>query len=52
MRQTILENYNLPKSMIYYMWMIEFSILPKTTSMWVDWNLQHHLDKKSTEPHS
>ena len=29
--------------------MIQFSILPKSTPMWVGWNTQHRIDKKATE---
>ena len=31
------------------LWMIQFNILPKFTSMWVVWNAQHRVDKKVTE---
>ena len=29
--------------------MIQFSILPKSTPMWVGWNTQHRIEKKATE---
>ena len=29
--------------------MIQLSILPKSTPMWVGWNAQHRIDKKATE---
>ena len=29
--------------------MIQFSIFPKSTPMWVAWNAQHRIDKKATE---
>ena len=29
--------------------MIQFSILPKSTPMWVGWNAQYRIDKKATE---
>ena len=29
--------------------MIQFSILPKSTPMWVGWNAQHRIDKKATK---
>ena len=31
------------------LWMIQFSILPKSTPMWVGWNAQHRINKKATE---
>ena len=31
------------------LWMIQFSILRKSTPKWVGWNGQHPFDKKATE---
>ena len=47
-RQQISERYQLTK-VNNLLWMIQFSILPKFTPMWVDWNAQHRIDKKVTE---
>ena len=47
-RQQIPERYQLTK-VNDLLWMIKFSILPKSTPMWVHWNAQHRIDKKVTE---
>ena len=47
-RQRIPESYQLAKAS-NLLWMIQFSILPKSTLMWVGWNAQHQIDKKAAE---
>ena len=47
-RQRIPESYQVAK-VNDLLWMIQFSILPKSTAMWVGWNVQHRIDKKATE---
>ena len=47
-RQRIPESYQVAK-VNNLLWMIQFSILPKSTAMWVGWNAQHRIDKKATE---
>ena len=42
------ESYQLAK-VNNLLWMIQFSILPESTPMWVGWNAQHRIDKKATE---
>ena len=47
-RQRISGSYQLAK-VNNLLWMIQFSILPKSTPMWVGWNAQYRIDKKATE---
>ena len=47
-RQRIPESYQVAK-VNDLLRMIQFSILPKSTPMWVGWNTQHRIEKKATE---
>ena len=47
-RQRIPESCQLAK-VNDLLWMIQFSILPKSTLMWVCWDEKHRIDKKATE---
>ena len=47
-RQRIPDSYQLAK-VNDLLWMIYYSIPPKSTLMWVGWNAQHRIDKKVTE---
>ena len=44
--QWISKSYQLAKANDL-LWMIKFSILPESNPMWVGWNAQHRIDKKS-----
>ena len=47
-QQRIPESYQLAK-VNDLLWMIQFSILPMSTLIWVGWNAQQQIDKKATE---
>ena len=47
-RKRIPDSYQLAKANDL-LWMIYYSIPPKSTLMWVGWNAQHRIDKKVTE---